>query len=81
MSPVTMTRRVQTRATQADNLAERVKATAFPPRNSCHPETPSTTIEPVTKAASTVWENSAHSVEFRSTAQKSVSSALFPTMR
>jgi hypothetical protein len=39
------------------------------------------TIAPVTKAASTVWQNSAHSVEFRSTAQKSVSSALFPTMQ
>ena len=51
----------------------RVNAAAFPPRSSCQPETPSTNIAPVTKAASTVWENSAHSVEFRSTTKKSVS--------
>ena len=76
-----MTATVPARATQAASRAERVKATAFPPRSSCHPETPSTTIAPVTKAASTVCENSAHSVSFRSTAQKSASSALLPTMR
>jgi hypothetical protein len=47
-------------------------------RSNCQPDTPSTTIAPVTNAASTVCENSAHSVEFRSTAQKLVSSAFRP---
>jgi hypothetical protein len=51
MSPVTITRTVQTSATPADSRADRVKAAASPPRSSCHPETPSTNIEPVTKAA------------------------------
>ena len=81
MSPVTITRSVQTTATPAASFAARLNTSGWCPLSRCHADTPSTKNAPVTKAASTVCENSAQSVEFPNTAQKSVSRALCPTMR
>ena len=81
MSPVTIVRNVKTSATPAASLAARANTSGCCPLSICQADTPSMKNAPVTKAANTVWENSAQSVEFLSTAQKLVSSALCPAMR
>ena len=51
MSPVTITSTVQTSATPAASRADRVNAATRRPRSSCQPDTPRTTIAPVTDFA------------------------------